>query len=321
MSRLPLPTLPTFRVIAQLQNLRAAAEQLHLTHSAVSHQLKALETQLGHPLFERRGRRLVLNAAGQALLESVEQALQQLDRGVAAAANAAGLTPESLRLSVLPSFAQRWLLPRMARWRDLHPKLALEIQASAQLADLQREGLHAAIRQGAGRWPGLQSEVLIGTAVPLVVVGSPEAARRLGLVSGVRGKVLLPEAGVEACCFRDEPLLGSAELWEQWFALAGAPRKVTPVALFNDAGLMLQAAEQGLGLALAREILAADALREGRLVKLSPLAISHAAAQAYHLVYPPGLADWPPLLALRDWLQSELAGTASQPRRAARSRR
>ncbi len=320
MSRLPLHTLPTFRVIAQLQNLRAAAEQLHLTHSAVSHQLKALETQLGHTLFERRGRRLVLNAAGQALLEGVEQALQQLDRGVAAAANAAGLTPESLRLSVLPSFAQRWLLPRMARWRDLHPKLALEIQASAQLADLQREGLHAAIRQGAGRWPGVQSEVLIGTAVPLVVVGSPAAARRLGLSPAGRGRKL-PEAGVDASCFGDEPLLGSAELWEQWFALAGAPRKVTPVALFNDAGLMLQAAEQDLGLALAREILAADALREGRLVQLSPLAISHAAAQAYHLVYPPGLADWPPLLALRDWLQSELAGTASQPKRAARSRR
>lgn len=320
MSRLPLHTLPTFRVIAQLQNLRAAAEQLHLTHSAVSHQLKALETQLGHTLFERRGRRLVLNAAGQALLESVEQALQQLDRGVAAAANAAGLTPESLRLSVLPSFAQRWLLPRMARWRGLHPELALEIQASAQLADLQREGLHAAIRQGAGHWPGLQAEVLIGTAVPLVVVGSPAAARRLGISPAGRGRKL-PEASVDARCFGDEPLLGSAELWEQWFALAGAPRKVTPVALFNDAGLMLQAAEQDLGLALAREILAADALREGRLVQLSPLAISHAAAQAYHLVYPPGLADWPPLLALRDWLQSELAGTASQPRRAARSHR
>ena len=77
MSRLPLHTLPTFRVVAQLQNLRAAAESLHLTHSALSHQLRVLETQLGHPLFERRGRRLVLNSAGAALLASVEKALAE----------------------------------------------------------------------------------------------------------------------------------------------------------------------------------------------------------------------------------------------------
>lgn len=318
MARLPLNTLPSFRVIAQTQNLRAAAEQLHLTHSAVSHQLKALEAQLGHELFERRGRRLVLNAAGQALLDSVERALQELDRGVAAAANAAGLTPQSLRLSVLPSFAQRWLLPRMARWRQRHPALALELHTSTQLSDLAREGRHAAIRQGSGHWPGLRAEVLIGTAVPLVLVGAPAAARRLGLSLG-RGRAPAPAAAPEAIAA--EPLLGDADLWEQWFAQAGAPRKVTPVALFNDAGMMLQAAEQDLGLALARELLAADALREGRLVQLSPLSIPHAQTQAYHLVYPPALADWPPLLALRDWLQAELAATAAQPLRAARSRR
>ena len=300
MSRLPLHTLPTFRVVAQLQNLRAAAESLHLTHSALSHQLRVLETQLGHPLFERRGRRLVLNSAGAALLASVDKALAELERGVAAAAQAADLDAQILRLSVLPSFAQRWLLPRMQRWRLRHPGLALEISASAQLVDLAREGFHAGIRQGRGPWPGLASEELIGTQAPLIVVGSPAAARRLGLNGRKR------EAEPHERCFGSEPLLGHAELWEHWFASAGVQRKITPVAVFNDVGLMLQAAEQDIGIALAREILAADALREGRLQRLSRLSISHAQAQPYHLAYPAALQDWPPLLALRDWLREEL---------------
>lgn len=298
MARLPLNTLPTFRVIAQTQNLRAAAETLHLTHSALSHQLRALETQLGHALFERRGRRLLLNNAGEALLASVNKALAELDRGVGAAAAAAGLQAQSLRLSVLPSFAQRWLLPRMQRWRARHPSLALEISATAQLSDLGREGFHAGIRQGRGPWPGLEAEELIGTEVPLVVVGSPAAAKRLGL--GRR------RSAADAGALGEEPLLGQAEPWEQWFAAAGVQRTVTPVALFNDAGLMLQAAEQDLGLAISREILAMDALREGRLVRLSPLAIHYEHAKPYHLAYPPALKTWPPLLALRDWLQEEL---------------
>ncbi|QPF71824.1 LysR family transcriptional regulator [Roseateles sp. DAIF2] len=301
MSRLPLNTLPTFRVVAQLQNLRAAAERLHLTHSAVSHQLRTLETQLGHPLFERRGRRLVLNGAGEALLASVNKALAELERGVAAAGDAAGLDAQTLRLSVLPSFAQRWLLPRMQRWRQRHPGLVLEISTSAQLVDLAREGFHAGIRQGSGPWPGLASEVLIGISMPLVVVGSPAAAKRLGL-TGRR-----PHAEPHESCFGAEPLLGDDEPWVEWFAAAGVTRRITPVAVFNDAGMLLQAAEQDLGIALAREILAADALRDGRLKRLSPLTISYRHAKPYHLAYPPALEDWAPLVALRQWLREELS--------------
>src|SRR5512139_2622761 len=89
-SKLPLQTLPTFRAVATLANLRAASEELHLTHSAVSQQIRLLEDQLGFPLFDRRGRRVVLNAAGAALLNAVEPALDQLDEGVRAAAAASG---------------------------------------------------------------------------------------------------------------------------------------------------------------------------------------------------------------------------------------
>jgi len=292
MARLPLNTLPAFRAVAETQNLRVAADALHLTHSAVSQQIRGLEEQLGFKLFERRGRRVVLNAAGDALLRSVQSALAQLDDGVQAAAAAGSDRAQRIRITALPSFAQRWLLPRMGRWRERHPSIALEIDASPQLVDLQRDGFHAGLRVGRGPWAGLESERLFDAPMPLIVVGSPAAARRL------RGAQ--PEA------FTREPLLDEPELWERWFALAGLRTKVTTVAVFNDAGLMLQAAEQNLGIALCRELLAADALRDGRLFKLSPIAIIHEDAHPYHLVFPPGLRDWPPLVALRGWLHEEL---------------
>jgi len=195
-------------------------------------------------------------------------------------------------MTVLPSFAQRWLLPRMGRWRERHPDLALEIDASPQLVDLQREGFHAGLRVGRGPWAGLEVERLFDAPMPIIVVGSPAAARRL-LGAG-------PEA------LAREPLLDDAELWQRWFTAAGFETRVTTVAIFNDAGLMLQAAEQNLGLALCRELLAADALRDGRLVRLSPVSITYEQGRPYVLVYPSNLRDWPPLVALREWLHEEL---------------
>jgi LysR family transcriptional regulator, glycine cleavage system transcriptional activator len=291
MARLPLNTLAAFRAVAELQNLRAAAEVLHLTHSAVSQQIRVLEERLGFEVFERRGRRVVLNPAGQALLRSVQGALAQLDDGVQAAAAAAAGEAQRLRVTVLPSFAHRWLLPRIGRWRDRHPTLALEIDASLRLVDLQREGFHAAVREGKGPWPGLESERLFDQP-PIIAVGSPSAARRL--------------LGAQPEALAREPLLGEAELWKDWFAAAGLRTNVRTVAVFNDAGLMLQAAEQNLGIALSRELLAADALCDGSLVQLSPVSITHPEAQPYHLVFPPNLRDWAPLVSLRHWLRDEL---------------
>lgn len=289
--RLPLQTLPAFRAVARLANLRAAAEQLHLTHSAVSQQIKLLEAQIGFALFDRRGRRVVINAAGAALLRAVEPALGQLDDGLRAAAAAAGDQAQRIRLTLLSSFAQRWLLPRMGRWRERHPDIGIELHTSQNIVDLPREGFHAALRQGSGQWRGLEAVCL--TDSPLIALGSPEAAHRL--------------RGSDAAALADEPLLGSAALWQRWFALSGVRARVNPVADFSDAGLMLQAAEQNLGLALAREILAADALRDGRLQRLSPQAMEEETAYGYWLAFVPSLRDWPPLVAFREWLQAELA--------------
>lgn len=295
MPRIPLQTLPTFRAVATLSNLRAAGEQLHLTHSAVSQQIRLLEEQLGFLLFDRRGRRVVLNAAGAALLQAVEPALAQIDEGIRAAAVASTGGDQRLRITVSPSFAQHWLMPRMAHWRALHPGIAVELHTSQQAIDLPREGFHAAVRQGKGPWRGLEGSRLIDSQQ--VVVASPTMAARL--------------AGSDPASWVHEPLLGTSECWEAWFALAGHPCRIQPVAVFNDMGLMLQAAEQGLGIALGRELVAADALRAGRLVQLSPLALATEAHDAYWLVYPPDYRDWPPLLALQAWLQSELQTAAS----------
>jgi LysR family glycine cleavage system transcriptional activator len=289
--RLPLHTLPAFRVVARLANLRAAAEELHLTHSAVSQQIKLLEQQIGFELFDRRGRRVVLNAAGAALLRAVEPALTQLDDGLRAAAAASGQAEQTIRITLLNSFAQRWLLPRMGRWRERHPDIGIELHTSQNVIDLQREGFHAALRQGAGHWRELDAVCL--TDSPIIVLGSPDAAHRL------RGR--------DAAALADEPLLGSPATWQRWFALSDVRRRINPVAAFNDAGLMLQAAEQNLGLALSREILAADALRDGRLVRLSSIELEDEQSFAYWLAYLPSLRDWPPLVALRAWLFDELA--------------
>src|SRR5262249_9361553 len=153
-------------------------------------------------LFHRHGRRIKLNAAGEALLQGVERALVTLDEAVHAAAAAGGSSELRLRLTTLPSFAQRWLLPRIARWRDAYPDIALGVDATRRIVDLQREGFHAAVRQGKGPWPGLQNELLLAES-PVAVVGTPATARRL--------------AGAPLQALADEPLLGDVDTWSQWF--------------------------------------------------------------------------------------------------------
>ena len=290
MIKLPLNFLPTFVAVAQLENLRAAAEALHLTHSAVSQQIGEIENRLGFALFDRRARRIHLNAAGQALLRQVAPALALVEDGVQAAAAAAGAT-QGLRITMVPSFAQHWFLPRLGLWRTRHPEITIEIESSLTVIDLQRDGFHAGIRTGAGPWPGVLHERLYDTPTPMVAVADPQTARRLN--RGAPGDLAR------------EPLLGEADTWESWFAAAGLRARPMPVASFNDVGLMLQAAEQGLGLAVVRELLAADALRDGRLARLFEVSLILDRVQPYSLVYPPALKNWPPLIALRDWVRHE----------------
>src|SRR5258708_27567371 len=143
------------------------------------------------------------------MLRGGQSGLVQVDDGVQAAAAAASGAAQRLRVTALPSFLQRWLLPRMGRWHERHPNLALEFDASQQLVDLQREGFHAGLRQGQGPWAGLESERLFDAPMPLIVVGSPSAARRL--------------LGAQPEALAREPLLGANDVWEQWVEAAGPP--------------------------------------------------------------------------------------------------
>lgn len=289
--RLPLQYLAAFRAAALHQNLRAASEELNITHSAVSQQIRALELQLGFPVFDRQGRRVVLNAAGAALLRGVERAYQELDQGLRAATAAHGVEQRSLRITALPSFTQRWLMPRLGRFQTQHPEVTLELESTVRLVDLEREGFDLALRQGLGPWPGLESEPLFDLS--MLPVAAPALAHQL------IGQPL--EALAQA------PLLGDPELWEAWFEQAGLRRQVVPVAIFNDFGILLQATEQGMGVGLTRELLAADALLDGRLVRVAPRQAMLKEPQRYHVVYPPASREAPAVRAFIDWLHAETA--------------
>jgi LysR family glycine cleavage system transcriptional activator len=228
------------------------------------------------------------------LLRRVQAALKEIDEGVLEAATVANARAEVVvRISVVPSFAQRWLLPRIGRWRAAHPGIGLEIDATRQAVDLARAGIHAGIRTGDGVWPGLVAERLTDLDVPLVPVGCRNAAQRLA----GRG----PEA------LAGEALLGDPLLWQRWFTGAGVGATATSAATFAETGLMLQAAEQDIGLVLARGLYTIDALQEGRLVRLSDIDVALDDPQRFFFVYPPGLQDWPPLVRLLEWLREEMA--------------
>lgn len=190
--RLPLHVLPTFVIAARLENLRATAQQVHLTHGAVSQQIQLLEQAVGYSLFERRGRGVRLNAAGKEMLAAVEPALQALQQGVARARRAAA--SQTLRISVLPSFAHYWLLPRLPAFHEACADIALDIDASLTLQDLSQRGFDAAIRIGNGQWAGLQAQrIASGDVLP---VASPDMARQWGTAFENGGDVPLLEHDV-----------------------------------------------------------------------------------------------------------------------------
>jgi LysR family glycine cleavage system transcriptional activator len=290
LDRFPLHYLAAFRAAAQTENLRAAADSLHLTHSAVSQQIRGLEEQLGFELFTRQGRRLTLNPAGQALQRAVIKMFSELQSGVLAATQAHGKAAQTLRVTALPSFAQRWLIPRLPRWQALQPCILLELHTSQQVADLERERYHIGLRVGRGPWPGTVVEPLFHS--PLVAVAAPALAHRL--------------IGLSAAALLEEPLLGDNREWQRWFLGAGVQAEPVVVASFNDAGVLLQAGEQGMGIALAREMLAADALLDGRLVRVHAHSVDLDATRDYQIVYPERLRDDPAMRAFCDWLHAEI---------------
>ncbi|TXI76949.1 MAG: transcriptional regulator GcvA [Dokdonella sp.] len=283
----PLGHLRVFVAAARSESVTAAAAELHLTHGVVSHQLHRLQDYLGIALFERNGRGLKLTAAGAAYAEQVGRALAEI--GKATEQLLATRNYRRLRITCMPSFAARWLLPRLGSFIARHPELDVEVQSTARLADLQGGEADVALRFGSGHYPGLCCRLLMRDWY--YPVCSPAFAERHALA--------------EARQLLDLPLLRSNnELWQPWFAAAGVvgdePQRG---AVFDDSSLMLMAAASGQGIALARHSLAVDDLASGHLRRPFPTTIE----SAFSYFFGCRLADEPQtaVKAFRDWLFDE----------------
>lgn len=298
MSEPRLPSLSALRVFEaagrHLSFTKAAAE-LHVTQAAVSHQIKALEEQLGLQLFRRSPRRLLLTDAGQLYLPEVRAAFDRLSAATAGLrrAEASGV----LTVSVLPSFAAKWLVPRLRRFRERHPEFDVRVAADEQTVDFMRDDVDLALRYGAGEYPGLTVErFLTESLTPMISPTLLQSSPPLQVPQDLAGFTLL----------QDDMSVG----WAEWLQAAGATG-INPHRgpAFNDSSMVLQAALDGQGVALGRTVLAADDLASGRLVRPFPLSLP--APSAYWIVYPTRSADHPKIIAFREWLGWEVTGRPS----------
>jgi len=287
--RLPaMQALRAFEAAARTGSLTRAADLLHLTHGAIGHQIRSLEEELGVRLVERAGRGIRLTDEGERFAARVRAALGDLADAVREMTERRN--PRQLRITVLPSFAARWLLPRVGRFIAAHPEIDVDIRASNALADFRREDVDVGIRHGAGDWPGLVAEKLMEDSY--FPVCSPRIAR---------GR--LPKAPAELA--RYTLLRSEGEPWKPWFEAAGLDwQEPQRGPMFSDSSHTLQAAIDGQGIALARSSLLGSDLRNGTLVRL--FAIELRSPRSHFLVYPPRLASAPKLLSFRRWLVEEV---------------
>jgi LysR family glycine cleavage system transcriptional activator len=287
-SRLPnFSALRAFEAAARHENFSRAAEELHLTHGAISHQVRALEEELGRPLFVRNGRHVKVTADALKFAQFLGKAFADI---TIAADN---LRPSSanrrLTISSIPSFAARWLAPRLGEFIDRHPDIEVVLQASGQLQDLAREGIDVGIRFGRGNYPGLVVERMMGDIYYPVV--SPH----------YRGGPL-PVAPQD---LQQAVLLRSVEPWTPWFQQAGVQiPEPSGGLMFEDLSMLVRSAVDGNGVALVRHVVAMQEIANGQLLRLFDIAIP--CPDEYFFVTPPSAAGKPQVLAFRAWLLAEI---------------
>jgi LysR family glycine cleavage system transcriptional activator len=302
----PLNALRAFEAAARHLSFKKAALELSVTPTAVSHQIKLLEESLDLPLFERLTRALALTPQGEAMLPKVREGLECF----AAAVESAHTQAELGRLIVVvpPSFATRWLVPRLRRFAVAQPSLSLHVTRSlstidgnqaagvADPVDLRQEDSLVAIRFGSGICPGHQVDRMFGS--DYIAVCSPSllaAEPPMRVPADMRHQVLLHDDGAG-------DRIGPG--WEDWFRLAGVSGVDTRAGPhFGDAGMAYVAALDGLGVALASRPLVATAIAQGRLVV--PFDIAVGQSHAYYLVIAESIVKRPAVLAFREWLLEE----------------
>jgi DNA-binding transcriptional LysR family regulator len=295
----PLNGLRAFEAAARHLSFTRAAEELNVTQAAISHEIKALEERLGIRLFRRLNRALMLTDEGQRLLPATRDAFDRLAEAVAGlkARDTAG----PLTVSVLPSLAAKWLVPRLSRFQERYPDIDLRITALERLVDLVRDGVDIAIRFGSGKWPGVCADLVLEDQ--LTPVCSPSLLHKLAEPADLAHVTLLHESMEPMANFPD---------WATWLRAAGVSGvDVSRGLRFSHTHILLQAAIDGRGVALGQIALAADDLAAGRLV--APFGLRLPVGYAYYLVYLPGSADRPKIKAFREWVVSEMADRRPVP--------
>jgi len=296
----PLNALRAFEAAARHLSFTRAAEQLHVTHAAISHQVKSLEAYLGVKLFRRLTREIRLTEAAKAYLPVVRDAFDN----IAAATEQLAVDERQgpLTVSVVPSFGTRWLVPRLAAFAAAHPEIEVWPVIAAELVDFSRSEVDLAIRHGRGGWTGLVEHCIF--TEDLLPVCAPELREdeQLGRAGDLARHTLL-HVGPR---HKD---------WPRWLAAAGVSRAVDADRgpRFPTLALAIDAAIAGAGVAIVDPRLVAEDIKRGRLV--APFALKVPSESAYYLVYPETSANNPKIAAFRQWLLSECGSIKEHPDR------
>ena len=292
----PLNALRAFEAAARHLNFSRAADELSVTPGAVSQQIQNLEDYVGASLFRRTPRGLLLTDAAQTALPALREAFDRLAE--AASLLTAAVDGRRLTLTAAPSFAAKWLVPRLGRFEAAHPLVDVWLSADMELVDFGTGEIDLAIRYGAGPYPGLESVRLMGETV--IPVMSPEllAAKPLNAPADLTGHILLHDGSPDADA--------SCPDWLMWLAARGVKGvEATRGPRFNQSSLVIEAAVGGRGVALAKRTLAQDDLDAGRLV--APMAIATSVDFAYFVVHPKAKGRLPQVKAFVAWLAAEAA--------------
>ena len=283
-----LPALAAFESAARHQNFAHAAEELHLTASAVSHHVRKLEGRLGVVLFQRHARGVSLTAEGRELADAAGSAMADMEEALRRLRTARH-EQDRVRITTLHSWANTWLLPRLPEFAAAHPTLRINIDTEIALTRFDEGGPDLGIRHGPGHWPGLTAHLLMDeslfpvaspTLPGLVDVTEPSHIARLPLISDL-----------------------ARQGWPDWFRAAGVHGADTDARyVFSDSTDSLEAAARGLGAMLARNRISSDYLASGRLVRLPGPELQ--ARWSYYVVYPSHRRLRPAARTLLDWLMA-----------------
>lgn len=293
MSNLPLNALRTFEAVASRLSFAKGAEALNVTPAAVSSQVRALEERLNQPLFQRHGRQVQLTAAGRKLLPGVQRGLSELRQAVQLVSQ--DKQEGVLNVTMMPSILQKWLMPRLHGFYNSQSDTDLRINVDNDLIDFDQTDMHAAVRFGRGRWPGVKSVKLMDDWI--LPVCSRGMLEEIGPVRSAKDLQ------------KHDMLFTSSPVWDPWFREFGEASRSSRRAILNDSISILMAAEQGEAIALSRWSLVARDIGAGRLVR--PVETVIRSEWSHYFVAPPHYFDLPKVATFRDWLMDQCSNFES----------